>query len=223
MTSIKKRYSTLQRQIKNNPTAMASKPDTQPLKSGKQNADAIIMKIAKSFKDRSRKDIQSWRLALMAAEHHETPRFNRYYDLVDDLKTDGTLIKNLILRMGATLSVGHQIRSENGEVNEAATKLFNQMWFYTYLKDNIKSFIFGTKVPEFQSFNGKKIKYKLIPSRNTVPTLKRVYPDLSKDDFIPYDTTEQKAWIIEMNGDDPFGLINYIIPNLIWKRNVAQS
>ena len=57
-----------------NPVA---KTETQPLKSGKRNADGIIMQIAKAYKDRSRKEIQTWRLALMASEHIETPRYNR--------------------------------------------------------------------------------------------------------------------------------------------------
>ena len=35
--------------------APVAKTDTQPLKSGKRNADGIIMQVAKAYKDRSRK------------------------------------------------------------------------------------------------------------------------------------------------------------------------
>ena len=105
-----------------NPVA---KTETQPLKSGKRNADGIIMQIAKAYKDRSRKEIQTWRLALMAIEHIETPRYNRYFDLVDDLRTDGTYKTQSLLRKSATLSVGFQIRNrKTGEINEEASELF---------------------------------------------------------------------------------------------------
>lgn len=205
--------------------APVAKAETQPLRGGKKNADAIIMQIAKSYKDRSRKDIQTWRLALTAIEHIDTPRYNRYFDLVDDLKTDGTFIKNVILRKTATLSVSFQIRNrKTGDINVEATDLLNQKWFYRYLSLELDAIIYGAKLIEFLEFNDKKIKFSVLPSRNLVPVQKKIFPDLSKDkDFIQYDLPEHKPWIIELNQDDPLGLINNIIPNLIWKRNVAQS
>lgn len=202
-----------------------AKAETQRLQSNQRNADAIIMQIAKAYKDRSRKEIQSWRTSLVAIENIDTPRYNRYFDLVDDLKTDGTFIKNVILRKTATLSVGFQIRNKKtGDINEEATELLNQKWFYRYLNLELDSIIYGLRLIEFSEFNGHKIKFSVLPSRNTVPSLKRIYPDLSKDKiFIEYDSPIHKPWIIELNEDEPLGLINNIIPNLIWKRNVTQS
>lgn len=205
-----------------NPIAKAT---TKPLKMGKQNADAIIMKIAKSFKDRSRKDIQSWRLALLATEHYDTPRFNRYFDLVDDVKTDGTFKTQVLLRKSATLAVDFQIKNEvTGEVNVEATKFFHQKWFYQFLNNHLDAIIYGTKVIELFDFNDHQVHFKTIPERNTVPIQKRIYPDLSRTDlFVQYNDESLKPWVIEINGDNPLGLINDIIPNLIWKRNVTQS
>ena len=205
-----------------NPTAKA---ETQPLRGGKRNADAIILQIAKSYKDRSRKDIQTWRLALMALEHIETPRYNRYFDLVDDLRTDGTYKTQSLLRTSATMSVGYQIRNrKTGDINELATELFQQQWYYRYLAKELESKIEGGCVIEFLEFNDHNIKFAVIPRRNTVFSQKRIYPDLGKDkNFIQYDDPIYQPWIIELNPDNPLGIINDIIPNLIWKRNVAQS
>jgi len=202
-----------------------AKTDTQPIKSGKRNADAIIMQIAKSYKDRSRKEIQTWRLALTAIEHIDTPRYNRYFDLVDDLRTDGTYKTQSLLRKSATLSVDFQIRNrKTGEVNELASELFQQKWFYRYLGIDLESKIEGTRIVEFLEFDGHNIKFAIVPPRNTVPSQKRIYPDLGKDKiFIQYDDPIYKPWVIELNPDNPLGIINDIIPNLIWKRNVAQS
>ena len=202
-----------------------AKTDTQPLKSGRRNADAIIMQIAKSYKDRSRKEIQSWRMSLMAIDHIETPRYTRYFDLQEDLVTDGTYKTQVLLRKSATLSVDFQIRNrKTGEINELGSELFQQKWFYKYLNIELDSIILGTRVIEFLEFNGHSIKFAIIPPRNTVPKQKRIYPDLGKDNaFIQYDDPIYKPWVIELNPDNHLGLINDIIPNLIWKRNVAQS
>ena len=201
-----------------------AKTDTQPLKSGRKNTDAIIMQVAKAYKDRSRKEIQSWRLSLMAIDHIETPRYTRYFDLQDDLVTDGTYKTQVGLRKSATLSVSYQIRNRRtGEINELGSELFQQKWFYSYLNKYLDSEVLGTRVVEFLEFNGHNIKFAIVPPRNTVPSQKRIYPDLSKDKFIQYDDPIYKAWVIEMNPDNHLGIINDIIPNLIWKRNVAQS
>ncbi|MDP2061319.1 MAG: DUF935 family protein [Flavobacteriaceae bacterium] len=204
------------------PTAMT---DTMPLKSGSRNAAAIILQITKAFKDRSRKDIQAWRAALAATEHIDTPRFNRYTDLIDDLKTDGTFKTAVMLRRTSTMSTSFQVRNrKSGDINELASELFQQKWFFDFLNKKIDSIIYGTRVVEFLSFDGHKINFSLIPPRNVVPTEKRVYPDLSKPKpFFQYDAPEHQAWVLELVGDEPLGVINDIIPNLIWKRNVAQS
>lgn len=134
MTNIRKQNKA---KIKATTTPIA-KASTQPLNHSKKNDDAIIMKIAKSFKDRSRKDIQSWRLAILATEHSDTPRFNRYFDLIDDLKTDGTFKTQVLLRKSATLSVGFQVRNDRtGEINEAATQLLQQKWFYNFINTQL--------------------------------------------------------------------------------------
>jgi len=201
-----------------------AKTDTQPLKSGKRNADSIIMQVAKAYKDRSRKEIQSWRMSLMGIDHIETPRYTRYFDLQDDLVTDGTYKTQVLLRKSATLSVDFQIRNrKTGEINELGSELFQQKWFYKYLNVELDSIILGTRIIEFLEFNGHSIKFAIVPPRNTVPNQKRIYPDLGKDKFIQYDDPIYKPWVIELNPDNHLGLINDIIPNLIWKRNVAQS
>lgn len=205
--------------------APVNKTETQPLKSGKLNANGIIMQVAKAYKDKSRKEIQTWRMSLMAIDHIETPRYNRYFDLQDDLTTDGTYKTQVLLRKSATLSVDFQIRNrKTGDINELGSELFQQKWFYKYLNTDIDAIVLGTRIIEFLEFNGHSIKFAIVPPRNTVPSQKRIYPDLGKDkNFIQYDDPIYKPWVIELNPDNPLGIINDIIPNLIWKRNVAQS
>lgn len=194
-------------------------------KNGRNNDDAIILQIAKSFQDKSRKDIDKWRKSLLAAENPERPRFTMWADLIDDLKREGTLQLNMMLRKAATMSVGYNIRNKKtGEINELATDLFRQRWFFRYMNQHLDAIVYGGRVLEFLNFNGHRIKFKLIPPRNVVTTEKRVYFDVSNDTkFAQYDDPIYEPWLVEFNDDSPFGLIDSIVPNIIWLRNVFQS
>ncbi|WP_407512888.1 phage portal protein family protein, partial [Elizabethkingia miricola] len=55
------------------------------------------------------------------------------------------------------------------------------------------------------------------------PTRGRIYPDVLKPEFINYQDDTFKPWLIQMGKNYDLGIINNIIPNLIWKRNVMQA
>lgn len=184
----------------------------------------IIDKIVNQYSDRSRKDIQKWREAIKLAEHPEKPRRNQLQDLYNDLKTDGHFKSQVRLRKYATLNTGFSVISADGKVNEDATKFLNSAWFYSFLSKALDSIIYGPTLLEFTSFSEKKASFTLIKRRNVVPELKAVFPDLTKSEFIDYSDPYYDNWIIEVTDDETeLGLMNDIVPNLIWKRNVAQS
>jgi SPP1 gp7 family putative phage head morphogenesis protein len=183
---------------------------------------AIIDKITTQFKDQSRKDIKKWRQAIKMADLPERPRLNFYHDLIDDLLTDGNLQAQIQLRLHAVLNTEFGV-GENGDINEEGTALFRQHWFYEFMSAVIWSILRGTKVAEFQSFNGLKIAFDCIPQRNVVPALKMVFPDLTKEEGIRYDDPYYENWIIQIGKDKDLGILNNIVPNLIWIRNVLQA
>ncbi len=184
----------------------------------------LIMKIINSFADRSRKDIDKWRTAILVAENQEKPRRNVLQDLYKDLKTDGHFKAQIRMRKYATLNTEFGIVDKNGKPNEEATLLVNQKWFFQFLAYALDAVVYGHTLIEFQEFIDYKIKIDLVPRRNVVPELKQLIPDLGNDDFIDYSSDDFKDWIIEIEDDeDNFGIMNDIVPNLIWKRNVAQS
>lgn len=184
----------------------------------------LIMKIVNSFADRSRKDIDKWRTAILVAENQEKPRRNVLQDLYKDLKTDGHFKAQIRMRKYATLNTEFGIVDKNGKPNEEATLLVNQKWFFQFLAYALDAIVYGHTLIEFQEFIDHKIKIDLVPRRNVVPELKQLIPDLGNDDFIDYSGDDFKDWVIEIEDDeDNFGIMNDIVPNLIWKRNVAQS
>lgn len=195
---------------------------TNALSSGRKNP--MLISIVENFKDNSRKDIDKWRKALTMAYHPENPKLNFLYDLIDDLKTDGHLQSQIQMRKMSTLNTDFQvINRKTGEINEELTFILRQQWFYEFLDHALDSILYGTSIIEFTDFNAEKIALNLIPRRNTAPAKKRIYPDVTKDDFIDYSNPLFSKWLVQIGKSNDIGILNNIIPNIIWKRNVMQS
>jgi SPP1 gp7 family putative phage head morphogenesis protein len=187
-------------------------------------ANPKITQIAQSFKDNSRKDIQKWRQALTATMNPDEPKFNIYYDLVDDLLTDGHTQSQIEMRKSSTLNTDHHvINRKTKKVNEEISFVLQQQWFYKFLDGAMDETIKGTNLAEFTYFQGPNIGINFIPRRNIVPTRKKILPDLTKPDFINYADPAFAPWLLQIGEDYNLGIINNIIPNLIWKRNVMQA
>ncbi len=184
----------------------------------------IILKIVNAFKDTSRKNIEKWRTAILLTQLPEKPRFQMYQDLLDDLMTDGHLKAQMRLRMYSILNTEFSIIDKtNNKSNEEASEFFNQQWFYDFLTHAIDASFRGHTLIEFKAFLQDKIILALVPRRNVVPQDKLVIPDLSKQDTVDYTDPYFEDWLIEIGSADNLGILNDIVPNLIWKRNVAQS
>lgn len=183
-----------------------------------------ITQVVESFKDNSRKDIQKWRQAMTAAINPESPKFNLYHDLVDDLMTDGHLQSQIEMRKSSTLNTDYQVMNRKTKKgNEELTFILQQQWFYKFLDGSIDETVRGTNVAEFLSFQGEKIEMNFIPRRNVVPTRKQIFPDLTKPAYIDYSNPAFDPWLLQIGENFNLGIINNIIPNLIWKRNVMQA
>ncbi|MFL0063450.1 DUF935 family protein [Tenacibaculum maritimum] len=191
-------------------------------KKGKRNQR--ITQIGKSFKDSSRKDIDKWRTALKMISNPEEPKYNIYYDLIDDLLTDGHLHSQIQMRKMSTLNTDFQIiNRKTGAINEELSFVFQQQWFYKFLNYALDSILFGTSLIEFIEFQNENIKHHLIPRRNVVTPENKIIPDLQKPGFINYSDDYFKAWLIQIGDDGDIGILNNIIPNLIWIKNVTQA
>ncbi|ROH98293.1 DUF935 family protein [Chryseobacterium sp. G0240] len=183
-----------------------------------------ITQVVESFKDSSRKDIQKWRQALTAATNPEDPKFSLYHDLIDDLMNDGHLQSQIEMRKSSTLNTDYQtINRKTKKVNEEITFILQQQWFYKFLDGSIDKKIRGTNLAEFLSFQAEKIELNFIPRRNVVPTRKKIFPDITKPQFIDYSNSVFDPWLLQIGENFDLGIINNIIPNLIWKRNVMQA
>lgn len=190
----------------------------------KQRNNPHIVKLVDTFKDASRKDISKWRNSLRIIQLADRPRYNLYYDLIEDLITDGHLQSQIQLRKLSTLNTDYRvINVQSGKENDEIGFIINQQWFFDFIEICLDSILMGASVIEFHSFQNERIKFRLIPRQHVIPKLGHILLDLSKDDVIDYRQEQFQPWIIQIGNDNDLGVLNNIVPNLIWKRNVAQS
>ncbi len=185
----------------------------------KQNT-SVLSTLVQEMQDRSRAEIQTWRDALATAENPDNSRLVLLQDLYDNLMTDGHLMANILIRKSAVTSTRFFIQDKNGEEDKEATELFQTEWFFTLLNNMLDSVYKGYTVVELTSI--EPIKFTEIPRRNIAPKLQRIYFEAMGEQFINYGMPEFENRILEIN-TNTFGLLNDIIPQLIWKRNAQQT
>lgn len=185
----------------------------------------IIGKIVKTFVDRSRKDIDSWRNAVKLAEHPEKPRRAKLQDLYHDLKSDGHLIAQRQIRKLAVLSKKFRIVNKaTGEEDPDKTRLFQTPWFYKFMDKALDTVMLGTTVIEFGDLEESEFKdISVVPRRNVVPEQSLILLDISNDTGIDYSDPAMQLWVIEIGEKDELGLMADISQYLIWKKNALQA
>jgi hypothetical protein len=185
-----------------------------------QQVNDIAIKIAQEFQDRNRKDIQGWRKSITAAENPEDPRWYILQDLIDDLVLDAHLSSVLDVRKSATLNHRFYIRDKNSkETLEEQTEFLNKQWFFEFLDTALDSVYRKYTVAQFFKM-GDNPDFRLVPRRNICPQLGRMYLEVGGNTYVEYRNVPN---VIEILHSSKFGLINDVIPNVIWKRNALQS
>jgi hypothetical protein len=179
-----------------------------------------VLQIAQEFQDRSRKNITKWRESNMAAENPDDPRWYLLQDLIDDLILDAHLASVIDVRKSATLNHRFYVRDKKTkETLEEQTDLLNRQWFYEFLDGALDSVFRKYTVAQFFRTNDRPA-FKLIPRRNVCPQLRRMYIEVSGSAFVNYGEVPN---VIEIIHAGKFGLINDVIPNVIWKRDALQA
>lgn len=180
----------------------------------------IILKLVQEFQDRARKDIDKWRQAITAAENPEDHRWFIFQDLIDELEIDGHFGSVAEIRFSSTLNHPfYVIDRKTGETLDEQTNLLQEEWFFNFMAEALLSIQKKYSLMQFYK-EADKINFWIIPHRNVCPQKKRVYTEVAGDHFIDYTMLPD---VIEIQHRSKFGIMNDIIPNLIWKRNLMQS
>jgi SPP1 gp7 family putative phage head morphogenesis protein len=197
----------------------------QPVAQAKPSMESIFAKIVEQVADLSRKDIKKWRNALQAyLSNPESSTLYALQQIYADLMMDGHLSSQILLRKASILNTPYNALV-NDKIDENLTKLFNQSeWVYNLTDLMLDSIFTGTEVVEFKEVVDNIVNWEAIPKTNTNPKFKKIFPDaydISK--FIQYDTPELANRIIQIGKDTNIGILNNIVPQLIWSRFAEQS
>lgn len=179
----------------------------------------IILKVIQEVVDRSRKDIKKWRDAMSVAEDVENPRWYLLQDLLKDLLTDGHLGAVMEIRSSATLNHPFYVVDKDGKELNEQTNFLQKQWFFDFIDNALDAIYFKVSLFQFRK-NIDTIAFDMIPRRNICPNNKRVYLEVGGDQFIEY---TNEADVIEILHKSDFGIMNDVVCNLIWKRNLLQS
>jgi phage gp29-like protein len=190
-------------------------------KSTTQTTDkTIINNIVAEFQDRTRKDIQKWRKAMVAAEAPEGPRWAFMQDLIDDITIDAHVESVLYIRKAATLNHRFYVADiTTGDQLDEQNLLLNKRWFYNFLDACLDALIHKYNVVQLIQEN-ENITVVEVPFRNVSINEQKMYLEAFGDKYINYMEVPN---VIEINHNSKFGIVNSVIPNVIWKRNAMQA
>ena len=189
---------------------------------------SIISTIISEFVNRSRKEIKDWRNGQDAADNPEKPRWVILQDLFEYLRPDGHLGSQMGIRKGATVSNRFYVKGKDGKEDEEKTALLKKKWFKNMMKDLLDNIFLAYTVLQITELtklpNGKyDLKYDLIPRRNVVPQLEMILFEVGGDKGVKFTDPAFEGSIIFIRNQDNFGILNDLVPDLIWKRNARQA
>ena len=191
-----------------------------PVAAATSKKGGVVSQVIGEFKDKTRSDIQKWRQALDIADNVDDPRWFVLQDMYDNLMADGHLNSLIQLRKAAVTSTRFSIVTDDGSENDEATKQLQTEWFY-----NLMEFILDSiyrKVTVIELADPALMAWKAVPQRNICPQLQRVYFEVSGNKHIVYSDPKFQRNILYIENIHPYGILNDIVPQLIWKRNAQQ-
>lgn len=184
---------------------------------------AIITSIVGEFVNRSRQSIEDWRMAIDAADHYDNPRWQPLQDLYEYLRPDAHLGSQIDIRKGSVTASRFFIRDgKTNKEDKDKTKLLKKKWFKNLLKDLSDNIFLGYSYVQIQEL-GKHGRYFLIPRRNVVVQKDLMLFQTWGTDGVNLNDPAFQGTIISIKNQYRFGIMNDIVPDLIWKKNARQA
>ncbi|MES2701818.1 MAG: DUF935 family protein [Bacteroidota bacterium] len=162
--------------------------------------------------DRSRKDISSWKNALLGAESIYYPNRTRLYDLYDDVLLDGHLSGVIAKRVDAVLNK-HIHFEKDGKKVPAMERLTHSLEFRNLMRIIMETQLWGISGIEF--IPGDELAYEEIPRKHIKPEWGIIAYEQTGTEGIPYAELDH-VWI---TGDaKDLGLLLKCAPYALYKR-----
>jgi len=167
--------------------------------------------------DRSRKDISSWRQALISAESVNNPNRSRLYDVYDDILLDAHLAGIIAKRIDAVLNKSLYFECEGKRIGAMDT-FIRSTSFRELLRIILQTPLWGISGIEF--LPGRGLRFSKIPRKHIKPKEGIISYEQSGRDGISY-ADLPNVWILGERDD--LGLLLKCAPYAIYKRgNLAD-
>lgn len=189
----------------------------------KPRTNAYIPDLVDKSISQTRQDIKNWTDAQNLFLNVDQPKRYPYYNLLANVLVDMHLQSQLNNRLLKSLSQNFVIKDASGKLIQELTDLLqNERFVYQVNKAIVESRFFGHSLGEFDYQNGRLV-YNLIPRQNVDPVKGLIYYDYTDDKKIEYrKAKEYGSWVIEFGENKDFGLLNGVVPHVLFKR-FAQS
>ena len=181
-------------------------------KKAHKEEEIIVNELNVRSADRSRKDIATWRGALIIAESVYYPNRTRLYDLYEDIILDGHLSGIIAKRIDTVLNKEIFFESQ-GRKDHSMDELIRSLPFRNLVRTVMETQLWGMSAVEF--LPGKELAYDIIPRKHVRPELGIISYEQGGTDGIPY-ADLQNVWV--MGGTKDLGLLLKCAPYCLYKR-----
>ena len=193
----------------------------------KEKAHKMLIDLNLQTERLTRQDIGAWRAAWQRALDVENPNRNRLYDIYTDVSIDLHLTGCIGQRKGFVTRKGFKITGKDGQIDEAATALFEQEWFDEFVSEVLDTRFWGASLIEFGapvSVMGQLrfSSVSLVPRRHVRPEYGVIVRDQndSPDRGISYREGAMAEWCIEAGRPHDLGLLLKCSPSALSKKNM---
>lgn len=189
------------------------------------NARQPVSFVLEQFRNRARKDIQSWRHALVMAENPQRPRRSLLMDVYHDIVLDAHLHGQLELRRQRLTGARFAVYNPGNQADENLTWLLKTQWFMQLLTHFSDALFWGHSLVQIDGvtplINGKGgiTSISLVPRRHVVPELGLLLTKPTDENGIAYrHYPDFDGWIIETPDHRSLGLLSQAVPHALYKR-----
>ena len=187
-------------------------------KSADNNSKIIINELILRSADRSRKDIATWRTALMNAESVHFPNRTRLYDVYEDIILDGHLSGVITKRIDAVLNKEICFKSNKGEIKHEMDSLVSSAKFRDLVRTIMETLLWGISGIEF--IPGSEFNFQLIPRKHIKPESGIIALEQTGNTGIAYGELEN-IWV--MGNPKDLGLLLRCAPYSLYKRGALAD
>jgi hypothetical protein len=174
---------------------------------------------------RVRQDATKFNIALQAAESPMYPNRFLLMQTYQQIVLDGQVQSAILQRKSKILSKKFMVYGPDGECDESKTELFNQKWFYDFQSLSLDSIFWGFSCVQFGAIiNDKYSSVELIPRIYVVPEFSLVRTNTATvTEGKHFNEAPYNNWCIGVGEKKDLGLMMYLAPYVIWKKNAMAA